>query len=121
MAVTFDKRSAEKILIAYYDMPLDPLGDFELVGGAVQEMATQSGEFTFISDGRKINATFSDLVMALDVFRRMPGTDQMKTLIVGSGEMFEMAQQAAQQKQYGSRAVEVFATMEEALAFARKG
>ncbi len=119
MAVQIDNRIDDAILIIKYENPFNAEADFAAVNPAVAEIgASTTGKFYLINDVSEIDFDFSDLVTGMDVFRRLPGGERVVPIGIGSGEMLELAKQAAAQAQYGSRTDAVlFATLDEALAY----
>ncbi len=119
MAVQFDKRFDDAILVIQFLKPFNPEVDFASVNPVIHDMVTHTtGNLYVINDVSKIDFNFSELIVGMDAFRRMPSGERVVPIGIGSGDMLELAKQAAAQAQYGARTDAVlFATLDEALAF----
>lgn len=122
MTVTIANLEDEPIFVLTYEAPFTP----EDVVQAKQLSSEQRLEDTLvyrIADASQLNLTFGDVAAALQA---MGGTEpgdlgdpQIETCFVGSGDMLELAADSAAQERYGMAAIDIFATVDEAIAHIR--
>ncbi len=76
-----------------------------------------------IEDFRQFKVDFSGIVMAMAIQRRKrpgaAGDPRLRTLLIGSGMLFELVSKGAKQLQYGGIEAPLYSTLDEALAAAR--
>lgn len=86
-------------------------------------MDSVPGTIYCLYDIGSVYLSFSDLVTMLDTtIRGMPGSasdPRVKFVIVGTDEWARLASEASYQEQYGHLDAPLFASMEEAVAYAR--
>jgi hypothetical protein len=74
----------------------------------------------YIADIRGLNFTFDQITDSLNILRKQDSTI-MQPVVVGGDSMAHLGIKAIEQKQYGAwEALKIFATPEEAIAFAKK-
>lgn len=88
-------------------------------------LAATDGTVYYISDFTQIKLTFNQLVSGLaDAFAgkvQTPFTNpRLHMIIVGDDEFVRLGAQAAKQEQYGSLDIQLFPTIDEAIAHARQ-
>jgi hypothetical protein len=125
MAYTIQQVGNEPIIVVKTTNPFNPEKEVpeqnEKIGKLVQRMTPP---VFLIADLSELQISFSDLVLSLaEVKRSEDGAFNNKNLItltVGSEEMVKLSVQAAKQKQYGETNIQIFASVDEAIAHARK-
>jgi hypothetical protein len=111
----------ESIIVATYVPPLDPVTDVIDADKEVHELAKDIKGIVFqITDTRQTKPTLDVIIEGMAQMRRaVPVDPRFRTIIVGTEEMVKLGAQAAKQAQYGERMMSVFATVEEAIEYAR--
>jgi hypothetical protein len=125
MAFTIEQLPGEPIWIITYEEPIDfkndPVGVKSYLGEATADCP---GVFYSVHDARDITVKFSDVVMGLAAAFRTSNfkldASRGRMLVVGAEKLIRLAAESAKQVQYGGVHIEIFDTMEEALAYARE-
>jgi hypothetical protein len=116
----------EPIIIATLSDPIDWAQDIKNTTAQVAALAAEiEGQGFRITDLTQANLTFSELMMGLATVLRSEGgwlsTPRIKPLVVTTQELGREFQTfVANQEQYGKLHVEVFSTLDEAVAYARE-
>jgi hypothetical protein len=116
----------EPIIIATLSDPIDWAQDIKKTTAEVAALAAEiEGRGFRITDLTQTNVTFSELMMGLAAVLRSEGgwlsTPQITPLVVTTQELGREFQAfVAQQEQYGKLHIEVFSTLEQAVAYARE-
>lgn len=116
----------EPIIIATLTDPIDWAHDIKQTTAQVAALAAEiDGPGFRITDLTQATVTFSELMMGLATVLRSEGgwlsNPRMRPLVVTKQKLGREFQTfVAEQEQYGKLNVEVFSTLAEAIAFARK-
>lgn len=125
MAHTVEKLQGEPIIVVDihnpYDYETEPPQMFE----AIRQLAEDAGQGYVIYDCRDFDVTFGDLVAGMRAQTGgAPGSisdPNFLSIIVGSGDMLQLAANGFKQDQYGQIDVPLYPTLEDALQHARSG
>jgi hypothetical protein len=115
----------EPIIIATLTDPIDWAQDIKKTTAHVAALAAEfEGRGFRITDLTQTNVTFSELMMGLAAVLRSEGgwlsTPQITPLVVTTQELGREFQAfVAEQEQYGKLHIEIFSTLEQAIAYAR--
>jgi hypothetical protein len=116
----------EPIIIATLTDPIDWAQDIKKTTAEVAALAAEiEGRGFRITDLTQAKVTFSELMMGLAAVLRSEGgwlsTPQITPLVVTTQELGREFQAfVAQQEQYGKLQIEIFSTLEQAIAYARE-
>jgi hypothetical protein len=122
MPVKIDYRPQQQILIATNEEPYDPTGDTMQIAAEIQKILGETtGDLHFISDLTHVKVSFADLVMGMAAAFRtrnsIYGNPRVKTYVVGHNLLIQMgAKAASEQEQYGRVPINIFTSLESALA-----
>lgn len=120
MTVECKQLGDEPIVIATIFEPVNMAVDPQANRDFSNEVARQfDGPVYRITDFTNFEVTFSQLVLGLaeDIKSSEPN---IKHVFVGSGEMVELQTRAGSQEQYGAHEIQLFESVDEAIAFARE-
>lgn len=124
MAFTLQQLPGEPIIIDTHSEPLEPSGYAEFARDLVALATTIEGPIWRVIDLSGVNVSFEVLVhvMAEEAKSGLPGTSgdpRVQPMIVGSGETIELMVKSAKTELYGGIEMQIFATQDEAIAYAR--
>lgn len=125
--MTYEIKQMENlpIFVATMSEPHDAIADATGIEKEMhQNIAAVNGTVYYIPDLSAIKITFSNIVIGLnEAFKEGSGSfysnPRVKMLMVGSDEMLRVAADAGSQDQYGNVPIELFATVDEAVAHAK--
>jgi hypothetical protein len=116
----------EPIIVTTLTDPIDWARDIKQTTAQVAALVAEiDGEGFRITDLTRTNVTFSELMMGLAAVLRSEGgwlsTPRIQPLVVTTQELGREFQTfAAEQEQYGRLHIELFPTLDEAIAYARE-
>ncbi len=121
MAYTIRQVPNEPIIVIVFQQPL-AMEDAVVSDKAAMELAEKiPGKVYIVSDGTIYNLTLDQVIDGMDQMRRFISADsRFVRTIVGTARLVEFAVQAAKQRQYGARDLLLFASVDEAVEYARK-
>jgi hypothetical protein len=114
MSVEIEPRPQERILLMISHPPSNPDDNPAVIQSTQSFAAKMGGVFFLVADMRRVEMSFSDMVLSMSLLRELPGADQVQIVVIGGGDMLKLAADAAKQKQYGQHNVALVATPEEA-------
>lgn len=126
MSASIERLDNENIAIARYIQPFNPQQDLSYVKTELEKLlASASGAFHVIVDLSQINLTFGDLVQSMGETVDPDSEASAKKgrlvfTLVGSDALIKMAADAYAQDQYGGMKVELFPSVDAALAHVRQ-
>ncbi len=121
MPATCQRLPEQSIIVIAVTEPFDPLTDLASIGREYATLAAQiDGPIYLIIDMRHWNIKFTDLVNVMDIeARRAPGVpSRLHTVLVSSSQIAALGAKATGQTQYTGKETPLFASMDEALAYA---
>ncbi len=119
MTVEISQLPNEPIVVATIYEPIDMSVDPQTNRDRCNTIAQQTdGPLYRITDFSNFSLTFSQLVVGLVEDIKFSEANIVH-LIVGSGEMMQMQLDAIRQEQYGAHDVQLFASVDDAIAYAR--
>lgn len=125
MAVELERIGKEPILVAHFAQPFSA-NDVIEANAATAALVKEMGVMVYrIEDVTKAMLDFGDITLGLQEASRAnaPGSahdPQVQFLFVGTGLVVEITAKSFAQEQYAGRTVPLFATVDEAIAYARK-
>jgi hypothetical protein len=126
MPYKISRLGQEPIIVTTLTDPIDWARDIKQTTAQVAALAAEiDGEGFRITDLTKTDVTFSEMMMGLSAVLRSEGgwlsTPDMRPIVVTRQELGREFQAfAAEQKQYGKLHIELFSTLDEAIAYARE-
>lgn len=126
MSATIKPVSGESLAIVTYQEPFNPVEDLAYVQDELEHLLAQTGApLQVVVDLRQIDLDFSELVQSLGMTSSSSSaasskSGQIRLTFVGDSEMVKMAADAYGQAQYGGAEVDMFASLDQALAHARR-
>ncbi|MDX1994464.1 MAG: hypothetical protein SF029_18925 [bacterium] len=124
MSVNAERLFNEAIIVVTYTPPFKG-EDVITANQKVSEIAAEiNGEIYRIADMRNVQIPWPELLTALqEATRRNTGTlrdTRIHSIFVGTDESIRLAVDSLRQAQYGSIQAGLFATLDEAVSFARR-
>lgn len=122
MAHTTEALPGEPIIITTYSEPYDPVSDVVEANLEVAELLGDLPLAYYINDIQQVELTFSKVIQTMSsAFRDRSSLDssRIRRIAVGTGKMLKLFVEGAKQFQYGEINIELFESIEEAVAFAR--
>ncbi len=126
MTVKIEQLSEEPIILYTYSNPYKANEEIQaVIDGATELTAGIPGTVYAIHDVHNVKVSFSELVSsmgtAIKSFRELKPDflERTKTILVGTSSLLKLAADSFNQVQYGELSVELFDTVNEALAYAR--
>ena len=125
MAFKVEKVPNEPIVISTISNPYDAMVDSAGIAQELLQILSETSDtIYYVADMSNLNVSFSELTVGLAHAFRTPGSPyanpRLKTLPVGSAGMIKFGVEAAsQQSNYGKQQIQLYASVDEALAFAR--
>lgn len=123
MAVEFSRITNQPIIVVKFLPPFDPVKDLpEATKYSATILNQIKGQLYRIEDMSGVDIDFSNLVMAMaKATEKIPGSmsdSRIEGILVSGQELFELAANAMSQAQYGEKKMTLFATVDEAIAYA---
>ena len=125
MSHTVERLPGEPIVIITYETPfnfqIEPGQILEAMAGAI----TDSDEIVFaVHNTSELSFSFSDIVAGMGgAFKSVRGQELSpltRILVVGGGNLLSLAVKSAKQIQYGGLDIELFDSVDAAIAYARQ-
>jgi hypothetical protein len=124
MAYTVQRIPNEPIIVLKVMNPFNPAKEVPEQNAEIAKLSQGvTPPVYLISDLSELKISFSDLVVSLAEVKRDEesafNNKNLVTLTVGSNEMVRLSVEAAKQKQYGGVNIQIFGSVDEAIAHAR--
>lgn len=115
----------EPIIVVTWQSPTDPGEDADKMCEEVDACIKPDETKVYcINDFREVKINFSALVSGMAVQRQnrpgAAGDPRIRSIMIGSGTLWDLASKAAKQLQYGGLDMPLFATLDDAIAHARE-
>lgn len=124
MTAKVERLPGEPIIVVTWSSPFDVQKESPQKFADVDALIRSDEKVYVIDDMTRLKIDFATLVAGMAAQRvKAPGSPadlRVKTILVGSGMMWELASRGAKQLQYGGFDIPLFPSLEAALAHARE-
>jgi hypothetical protein len=124
MPYTVQRLPSEPIIVVSWSNPTDSAKDSLKMSAEVDALiAPDENHIYCVQDFRNLKVDFSSMVTGMATQReKRPGAagdPRLRTIMVGSGLLWELASKGAKQLQYGGLDIPLFSSVDDAVAYAR--